>query len=279
MLKCARLRPLALQLPCRCSQCRCCLVAPDATPGAAHAPCPSRYLFVSGGRNNFVLEDLAVMDLISRSWLEVGTQSGRRVLRLQAQMRSLMVRGECQCLHPACAVNVAVSPPRARTQVSLGGAAPPPRHSHLLSVHDQSLFLFGGLDELGAPSLRLFKLPVPRAALAAAADAAALSSAAGAATGGAQGQAGGSSAGAGAGGGAGSFRGEWEEVESELTYNRSRAVVLHRGCINIYQLGSSTMGKPNDDDAEKGAQAGVIWWFLKDCWRHHRASPVAARSG
>jgi hypothetical protein len=32
---------------------------------------PNRYFFVSGGRNNFVLEDLAVLDLITKSWLEV----------------------------------------------------------------------------------------------------------------------------------------------------------------------------------------------------------------
>jgi len=181
--------------------------APSPRSGAAACVGAGRYLFISGGRNNFVLEDLAVMDLISKSWLEV----------------------------------------------SLGDTAPPPRHCHLVSVHDQALYLFGGLDDLGAPSLRLFKLPVPRAALAAAAGAAALASPTPGNSGAGGGSAGAASgAGASAGGGAGSFRGEWEELESELTYNRNRSVTLHRGSLSIYQLGSSTLGKPNDDEAEKG---------------------------
>ena len=29
------------------------------------------YLFISGGRNNFVLEDLHVLDLFMRNWVEV----------------------------------------------------------------------------------------------------------------------------------------------------------------------------------------------------------------
>jgi hypothetical protein len=133
--------------------------------------------------------------------------------------------------------------------VSLGGAMPPPRHCHLLSVHDQALYLFGGLDELGAPSLRLFKLPVPRAALAAAADAASATAPAGGSEGG-----GASAACAPAGGGA--FRGEWEEVESELAFNASRSVALHHGSLSVYQLGGGTLGKPNDDSAEKGGWGG-----------------------
>lgn len=139
--------------------------------------------------------------------------------------------------------------PHPNLKVSLSGAAPPPRQGHLLTVQDQTLYLFGGLDDLGAPSLRLFKLPVPRAALAAAADAAANSIVGGTSGGGGSG---GSMGGGGAGAAGGHFNGEWEEVESELTYNRSRSVVMYRGSLNIYQLGSSTLGKPNDDDAEKG---------------------------
>jgi hypothetical protein len=152
------------------------------------------------------------------------------------------------------------TPTTTPNQVSLGGSVPPPRHCHLVTVHDQTLYLFGGLDDLGAPSLRLFKLPVPRAALAAAADAAALAAPTGV---GGVGGGGGVAGGGGGGAGAGVFRGEWEEVESELTYNRSRSVTLHHGSLSIYQLGSSTLGKPNDDDAEKGEEGLGPLCFLE----------------
>lgn len=72
-------------------------------------------LFVHGGRNNFVLEDMFVLDLAKKEW----------------------------------------------TDVSPGAHTPPPRHGHLMTVHQDKLFMYGGYDELGAWSDAMFCLPVP----------------------------------------------------------------------------------------------------------------------
>lgn len=72
-------------------------------------------LFVHGGRNNFVLEDMFVLDLAKKEW----------------------------------------------TDVLPGAHTPPPRHGHLMTVHQDKLFMYGGYDELGAWSDAMFCLPVP----------------------------------------------------------------------------------------------------------------------
>lgn len=72
-------------------------------------------LFVHGGRNNFVLEDMFVLDLAKQEW----------------------------------------------TDVPAGAHTPPPRHGHLMTVHQDKLFMYGGFDELGAWSDAMFCLPVP----------------------------------------------------------------------------------------------------------------------
>ncbi len=46
---------------------------------------------------------------------------------------------------------------------------------------------------------------------------------------------------------------EWQELEADLPYNKSRATVLQQGQLRCYQLGSATLGRSiNEDDAEKG---------------------------
>ena len=72
-------------------------------------------LFVHGGRNNFVLEDMFVLDLAKKEW----------------------------------------------TDVAPGAHTPPPRHCHLMTVHADKLYMYGGYDELGAWSDAMFCLPVP----------------------------------------------------------------------------------------------------------------------
>jgi len=72
-------------------------------------------LFVHGGRNNFVLEDMFVLDLARKEW----------------------------------------------TDVAPGAHTPPPRHGHLMAVHADKLYMYGGYDELGAWSDAMFCLPVP----------------------------------------------------------------------------------------------------------------------
>ena len=68
-----------------------------------------------GGRNNFVLEDMFVLDLARKEW----------------------------------------------TDVAPGAHTPPPRHGHLMAVHADKLYMYGGYDELGAWSDAMFCLPVP----------------------------------------------------------------------------------------------------------------------
>ena len=75
----------------------------------------SNLLFIHGGRNNFVLEDLHVLDFVDKVW----------------------------------------------TEVSSVGRMPPPRHSHLMTMHKDHLYLFGGLDELGAQSMAMYRMHLP----------------------------------------------------------------------------------------------------------------------
>lgn len=72
-------------------------------------------LFIHGGRNNFVLEDLFVLDLARKEW----------------------------------------------TDVVPGEHTPPPRHSHLITLHADKLYMYGGYDQLGAWSDAMFCLPIP----------------------------------------------------------------------------------------------------------------------
>ena len=80
-------------------------------------------LYVHGGKNNFVLDDLWVLNLIRKEWSEivVGSQSP----------------------HPA-------------------------RQMHLMDMWSDQLYIFGGSDDLGGMSDRLYrmKLPYGSAALA-----------------------------------------------------------------------------------------------------------------
>ena len=47
------------------------------------------------------------------------------------------------------------------TDVAPGAHTPPPRHGHLMTVHADKLYMYGGYDELGAWSDAMFCLPVP----------------------------------------------------------------------------------------------------------------------
>ena len=47
------------------------------------------------------------------------------------------------------------------TDVGAGAHTPPPRHAHLMTVHADKLYMYGGYDELGAWSDAMFCLPVP----------------------------------------------------------------------------------------------------------------------
>lgn len=72
-------------------------------------------------------------------------------------------------------------------QVSCSGALPPPRHGHIISSNNENVHLFGGMDELGATSLQLFKLTATKSSMESC---------------------------------MGTFKAEWDELDSELPYNR-----------------------------------------------------------
>lgn len=130
------------------------------SPRQASAICigHGNLLFIHGGRNNFVLEDLHVLDFVSKTW----------------------------------------------TEISAVGRVPPPRHSHLITVYKDHLYLFGGLDELGAQSFSMYRISLPP------------------------------------GESYTSIKPEWEEWESELPYNKCRTAAFYNGTLSIYQVGGLT---------------------------------------
>ena len=73
-------------------------------------------LYVHGGKNNFVLDDLWMLNLIRKEWSEivVGSQSP----------------------HPA-------------------------RQMHIMDMWSDQLYIFGGSDDLGGMSDRLYKMKLP----------------------------------------------------------------------------------------------------------------------
>jgi hypothetical protein len=50
--------------------------APSPRSGAAACVAHGRYLVVTGGRNNFVLDSTFVLDLMSRVWVNVSAMCG-----------------------------------------------------------------------------------------------------------------------------------------------------------------------------------------------------------
>ncbi len=116
----------------------------------------SNLLFIHGGRNNFVLEDLHVLNFVDKSW----------------------------------------------TEISCVGRLPPPRHNHLMTMFKDHLYLFGGLDELGAQSVALYRIQLP----------------------------------SGESGNYSTLRPEWVEWDSELPYNKFRTCTLYQDMLSVYQV-------------------------------------------
>lgn len=73
-------------------------------------------LYVHGGKNNFVLDDLWVLNLIRKEWSEIAVGS--------------------QSPHPA-------------------------RQMHIMDMSSDQLYIFGGSDDLGGMSDRLYRMKLP----------------------------------------------------------------------------------------------------------------------
>lgn len=133
-------------------------------------------------------------------------------------------------------------------------------------MHNELVYLFGGLNDLGISTVSMFKAVLPRQQAdraCALANAAAFGESSGAGSAGDaddaqqdEGSAGGvgSAAAGGPGSASSALQLEWQELEADLPYNKSRATVMQQGEMRCYQLGSATLGRSiNEEDAEKGA--------------------------
>lgn len=212
--------PPAISLPqphpsCK-RACLCCCAGATPSPrsGAELAIGCGHYAFLFGGRNNFVLDDLHVLDLITHTWL----------------------------------------------QITQRGAAPPPRHGHALCVHDEELFCFGGLNELGAPTTSLFHARIVRGMLEAAGAAAAAAATPPASTAAvvnirAAAPGGGASSSNNSTSNSSSIPLEWDELDAQLPFCSSRTAVMAGGQLRCYQLSGSGATTSADEDLEKGVFA------------------------
>lgn len=196
-------------------------------------------------------------------------------LALHNLLGSAVAEGQGVSLCKQCSLAHAV-PCFVPCQVAAVGSAPPPRHGHLLLVHNDLLYLFGGVNDLGVTTATLFRAVLSRQQVdraCASASAAAFGDAAATVGGdgdqqaaGAQGDAGGLAVGANST--AAVLQLEWQELEADLPYNKSRATVMQQGQIRCYQLGSATLGRSiNEDDAEKGSSAhqAILHHVLDHC--------------
>jgi hypothetical protein len=123
-------------------------------------------MVVFGGHTNGKrLNDLAVLDLSTYTWSAWVSVMGQPSPRESAAL--CVGHGHLLFLHGGCSnfgmddLWVYDQKQQAWTEVACEGRKPPIRREHHLFVHNSQLFLFGGYDELGAPSSLLFKLPVP----------------------------------------------------------------------------------------------------------------------
>jgi N-acetylneuraminic acid mutarotase len=110
------------------------------------------------------LNDLAVLDLGTFAWSTWASVIGQPSPREGAAL--CVGHGNLLFLHGG-ASNFGMDDlwvydvkHSAWTEVCAGGRKPPIRRGHVVFVHDSQLYLFGGVDELGAPSTALFRLLV-----------------------------------------------------------------------------------------------------------------------
>jgi hypothetical protein len=127
-------------------------------------------------------------------------------------------------------------------------------------VHNDQLYLQGGLNDLGVATASLFhtlmtRQQVDRACALVSAAACGTTSVVAGAEGTEQASEGSAtSVGIAPSSAAAQLQLQWQELEADLPYNKSRATVMQQGQIRCYQLGSATLGRSiNEDDVEKGA--------------------------
>ena len=139
--------------------------------------------FVHGGHSNFVLDDLFALDLYQRH-LARGTLTMNFRVREKSERSATAIAAvishvnDCESFRHCCNLNLRVVEQqimRSRQmqtashchinhgksgQVHTAGSAPQPRHSHAAASHGGHIWLFGGVDALGAPAATLHRLPL-----------------------------------------------------------------------------------------------------------------------
>jgi len=173
-----------------------------------------------GGRTN----DLYVLDLSSWQWTQPATQgtapSPRQASAITIGHENLLIVHGGRNNFVLEDLHILNFENKTWAEISATGRLPPPRHSHLICVYNSSIYLYGGMDGLGAQSFSMYCMRIPPGENYAV------------------------------------LRPEWVEWDSELPYNKCRTATFFNGSISIYQLGSNTLGRVNDEDAEKG----LVYW-------------------
>jgi hypothetical protein len=138
--------------------------APKPRDHASAAYCHGLMVVFGGRTTGKRLHDLAVLDLASFTWSSwtsvMGTPSPREAAAL------CLGHGNLLFLHGGCSnfglddLWVFDKKQQAWLEVACEGRKPPARRGHSLFVHENFLYLFGGIDELGAPSTAMYRARV-----------------------------------------------------------------------------------------------------------------------
>jgi hypothetical protein len=138
--------------------------APAPRDHASSVYCQGHMVMFGGHTTGKRLNDLAVLDLSSFSWSTWVSIIGQPSPRESAAL--CVGHGNLLFLHGGSSnfgmddLWVYDQKQQAWTEVSCLGRKPPMRRGHQLFVHNSCLYLFGGYDELGAPSTSMFRVKV-----------------------------------------------------------------------------------------------------------------------
>lgn len=126
--------------------------------------CQGHMVVFGGHTTGKRLNDLCVLDLTSFTWSSWTSVMGQPSPRECAAL--CVGHGNLLFLHGGASnfglddLWVYDQKLQAWIEVAAEGARPPARRGHSLYMHDGMLYLFGGIDELGAPSTAMFRIAV-----------------------------------------------------------------------------------------------------------------------
>lgn len=138
--------------------------APAPRDHATAVHCQGHMVIFGGHAPGKRLNDLAVLDLSGFTWSTWVSIVGQPPPRESAAL--CVGHGNLLFLHGGCSnfgmddLWVYDQKHQSWTEITCTGPAPAVRRGHQMFVHDSDLYLFGGLDDLGAPAASMFKLPV-----------------------------------------------------------------------------------------------------------------------